>query len=111
MENPSCAEIKDVLTAAGMNVRVEVLLCALTFRVPYFCFKSLSFCKGLKFLLFISLSLTRTSCIQGNGIEMSSSEDGCEFKSKKRMGICVKTNLRLVSVNVPFGSIQHSVLL
>ncbi|XP_053360685.1 signal recognition particle 19 kDa protein isoform X5 [Clarias gariepinus] len=23
VENPSCAEIKDVLTAAGMNVRVE----------------------------------------------------------------------------------------
>ncbi|KAK1801241.1 hypothetical protein P4O66_022927, partial [Electrophorus voltai] len=74
VENPSCAEIRDVLTAAGMNVYVEsgVLLRRLH-----------SFVRQL------------TRCIHGNGTETDSSEEECEFKSKKTMEACVKTSLPL----------------
>ncbi len=94
VENPSCAEIRDVLTAAGMNVYVEVkekLYCHWMKMTTNITHTS----SGLKMTSLCVFS--RTKCTPGSGTGTSSSEVVSEFRWSRRTAASVRTSSPPVS--------------
>lgn len=87
VENPSCAEIRDVLTAAGMNVYVEVKL------------TNTHTSSGVKIHQVVTCVSVcyRTKCTRGSGTGTFSSEVVSEFSWSRKTAACVRRNSPPVS--------------
>lgn len=92
VENPTYGEIRDVLTAAGANVIVEVLYFVLLRHLESF--KIIHFAYDTVLTLYIACRINFT---QENGTAMCSSEEEYGCSSRRRMGVCIWSNFHHVS--------------